>query len=113
MSGGAFEYVMGNYANTKGSSGFTTLPNSKYYDLYTSSNPLTACNGGVCFGHALFETSGWYNDYADFVSSNYPWFVCGGYYGTGASAGAFSLGHDYGRAHSPFGFRSVAIIGTQ
>ena len=112
MSGGADEYVMGNYANTKGGSGFTTLPNSKYYDLYTSSNPLTACNGGVCFGHALFETSGWYKDYADFVSSGNPWFRRGGHYRSGAGAGAFTSACSGGFADGLYSFRSVAIIGT-
>ncbi|MBQ3422210.1 MAG: hypothetical protein IJH34_11220, partial [Romboutsia sp.] len=37
MSGGAGEYVMGNYDGTIGSSGFTTMPDSKYYDNYPSS----------------------------------------------------------------------------
>ena len=37
MSGGALEYVMGNYNNTIGSSGFSTLPNAKYYDNYPAS----------------------------------------------------------------------------
>ena len=112
MSGGAFEYVMGNYANTKGSSGFTTLPNSKYYDLYTSSNPLTACNGGVCFGHALFETSGWYNDYAIFVRPAYPWFFRGGVALDGARAGVWLSNGATGSAYDHGSFRSVAIIGT-
>ena len=89
MSGGAWEYVMGNYNNTRGSSGFSTLPNSKYYDDYTTTNTLTACDGGICYGHALSETASWYSDYAIFVNSNGPWFKRGGYYGNGAYAGAF------------------------
>ena len=102
MSGGDNEYVMGNYNNTLGSSGFSTLPDSKYYDDYTSDNPLTACNGGICYGHALSETDGWYSDFLDFVSSNEPWFRRGGGSGYGANAGAFYSGRFNGRAISSF-----------
>ena len=34
MSGGAYEYVMGNYNNTIKNAQFTTLPNTKYYNVY-------------------------------------------------------------------------------
>ena len=134
MSGGANEYVMGVFANSDGqlwsggtsyNSGFTGLvgsagtsytgtefPDSKYYDVYKATNgatisALTACNGGVCYGHALSETNKWYGDRADFVYANYPWFMRGGYYGDGSSAGVFS-GDDYeGDINSFVGFRSV------
>ena len=57
------------------------LPNAKYYNLYTSTNSsssssslsLTACNGGVCYGHGLSEVSNWYSDYAGFVNASNPW----------------------------------------
>ena len=103
MSGGAYEYVMGVFANASGSlwtgysssknSGFNGLYGSsgtsytsgiafptetKYYDKYqatsgTTISATTACSGGICYGHALSETSGWYDDYAYFVSSSFPW----------------------------------------
>lgn len=42
MSGEAYEYVMGVYGTndfpTIGSSGFTEIPDSKYYDLYTTTS---------------------------------------------------------------------------
>ena len=38
MSGGVNEYVMGNYYDVKGSSGFTSMPDSKYYDKYTTTS---------------------------------------------------------------------------
>ena len=47
----------------------------KYYDLYISESPLTACGGGVCLGHALSEVSGWYNDRNAFLTTSYPWSI--------------------------------------
>ena len=98
MAGGAYEYVMGNYNNTIKSSGFTTLPDSKYYDNYTTTNSLTACNGGICYGHGLSEVSNWYGDYAYFVDDSAPWFLRGGYCSLGFSAGSFNFGDDGGVA---------------
>ena len=62
MSGGAWEYVMGNYNDIVGNSGFSIMPNAKYYDKYTNPTVSTACNGGECLSHGLSETAGWYND---------------------------------------------------
>ena len=112
MSGGAAEYVMGYYSGastTWGASsdgnyaGFSSKPDSKYYDDYTSDNLLTACNGGICYGHALSETEHWYSDFLDFVRSIEPWFDRGGsshYYG--ANAGAFYSGRENGSAINSF-----------
>jgi len=63
MRGGTWEYVMANYNKTSGNSGinFETL-DSKYYDLYTSLDLETACNGETCYGHALNETKEWFDD---------------------------------------------------
>ena len=80
MSGGATEYVMGVYNNTISNSGFSSLPNEKYYNNYTVVSYT---------GHALTETKKWYSDYAIFVNSSYPWFVRGGSYSNGAYAGVF------------------------
>ena len=97
MSGGAWEYVMGNYNDMVGSSGFSnplTL-DSKYYDKYTSDNTSIACNGRECLSHGLSETAGWYNDYHTMVSEEYPWLVCGGSFNDNAVAGVlyFSAWH--------------------
>ena len=109
MSGGADEHVMGNYNNTIGSSGFSTLPNSKYYDNYTTDNLLTACNGGICYGHALSETARWYSDWAGFVKSTYPWLKRGGsgYTNLGDNVGAFGSVNTYGHAFDDYSFRLV------
>ena len=81
MSGGAAEYVMGNYNDTIRNAGFSSMPATKYYDKYTSSTGKT--------GDATTETSGWYSDYADFPDSSVSWFVRGGHYYGGPSAGVF------------------------
>ena len=135
MSGGAYEYVMGVFANsdgqlwsgysTSGNSGFTGLlgsagtsytgtafPDRKYYDVYkatrgTTISALTACNGGVCYGHALSEVNGWYRDYALFVDAFNPWFIWGGSYGNGSSAGVFYRSYYYGNSDYYIGFRSM------
>lgn len=90
MSGGAYEYVMGNFNQEVGRSGFTTLPPSKYYDNYTISS-YTSCTTATCGGHALSETAGWYNDVEIFVSSGHPWFERGGYNGDGGHSGRLRL----------------------
>ncbi len=92
MSGGAWEYVMGNYNDIAASSGFSeplTLE-SKYYDKYTSNNVALACNGSECLSHGLSETAGWYNDYRTMVSEEYPWLLRGGHRrANGNDAGVF------------------------
>ncbi|MDD4036326.1 MAG: hypothetical protein PHS45_03270 [Bacilli bacterium] len=107
ISGGAYEYTMGNYDNTIGDSGFTSLPNEKYYDKYTG-NAETICSNEKCKGHALSETSGWYNDYELYVDSTLPWFRRGGFYNDGSNyAGAFFYSRFYGKAHINYTFRIV------
>ena len=116
MSGGTWEYVMGYYSeasttwgatSSNNDAGFSSKPASKYFDDYTTTNPLTACNGGICYGHALSETSNWYNDTAGFVNAKYPWFARGGYSSNGANAGAFYFDGRSGDADIYSGFRSV------
>ena len=89
MSGGAYDYVMGNYNNIRASSGFSEMPEAKYYDLYTTTDPTTACNEGICYGHALSETSGWYADGVLFVNDSNPWVAHGGLYYVNTNAGVF------------------------
>ena len=81
MSGGVEEYVMGVYNNAIKSSGFSNMPNEKYYNNYTSSSYT---------GHALTETAGWYKDSSSFGYSDYPWFRRGGDYKSDISSGIFN-----------------------
>ena len=105
MSGGVDEFVMGNYNNTLGSSGFSTLPDSKYYDTYSITSN-SSCTIATCGGHALFETAGWYSDYEYFVYSSAPWFRRGDY-GSVAKSGAFSSDITDGDAAANVSFRLV------
>ena len=82
MSGGGWDYVMGVYNKSIDNSGFSSLPDTKYYNNYT---------GTSYTGHALTETKKWYSDYAYFVNSSYPWFLRGGFFYDSTDAGVFSF----------------------
>src|SRR5574344_1031600 len=85
MSGGAWEYVMANYAGTISTSGFSSMPSQKYWNKYTSTTLASACNGSPCYGQAITETGTgsnngnyqWYNDGMFFVESSIPWAIRG------------------------------------
>ena len=156
MSGGSWEYVMGNYNRYSGytarsytieeaktilgrtdnqaigiwNSGFngpvygkdsdgsemswTTgveFPEEKYFDLYTTSNGTTACNG-ACDGHALTETAGWYNDSSWFVTAFNPWFYRGGGWSGTTYAGVFYSNFAYGSANGAHASRAVLAQGA-
>ena len=89
MSGGAFEIVMGNYNDLVENSGFETMPEAKYYDKYTSSDVLTACNGNACISHGLGENWGWYYDIAEPVNSSHAWQGRGGAFISSIQGGIF------------------------
>ena len=121
MSGGAWEYVMGYYSpagstwgatSSSNYAGFSSQPNSKYYDDYTATNSLTACNGGICYGHGLSEVSDWYDDRAAFVLASNPWFVRGGGYIGDSSEGTFSFLNNSGSAGIGRAARSVLVVGS-
>ena len=116
MSGGAWEYVMGYYSGASDTfgatsssnyAGFTSALDSKYWDEYTTTNVLTACNGEICYGHGLSEVYNWYGDFAYFVYANGPWSARGGLFNNGAIAGAFNSNGSNGNASYNSGFRSV------
>ena len=118
LSGGAYEYVMGNMVNSSGgfysrNSGFSNAPESKYYDKYPYNTTNTAGTRGH-LGDATSEVvasgyTGWNNDYAYFVSSSFPWFHRGGCYGNGSSAGAFYFDYNDGNAGSSYSGRAVLV----
>ena len=133
MVGGAYENVMGNYApngqkhsgwNVNYHSGYTGLLEDgtkvtgkswledKYYDFYTSSDPLIACNGKACIGQALNETAGWYGDYTFLVAERLPWSMRGGYYMYGSIAGIFYFNGQRGSFHDTYGTFRLVISTT-
>ena len=107
MSGGAYEYVMGNYGKTKGSSGLTVseVP-AEHIDIYSGTSVAASH-----LGDATGETARWYNDKANFVSSSRPWFGRGGFYGHGDDAGVFRFAFNTGGGYTGNGFR-VALSTT-
>ncbi len=122
MSGGAYEYVMGNMVNNSGefyssSAGFSTLPDSIYYDSYTYSTSSTTHGRGK-LGDATKETlktfgsitGGCYGDYANFPFSSYSWFNRGGNYNTGLIAGLFNFYYFTGDSYSYRTARAVVCV---
>ena len=116
MSGGAWEYVMGNYSTNLSQTSNSTYNYREvktpikppYVDIYniTSNNSCTwNTDGSSCGGHALFETASWGGDIAYFVNSGLPWFVRGGNSGGGSGAGVFASNYDYGFNYTYVGFR--------
>ena len=126
MSGGAYEYVMGNMSSGSGS--YTYYPRSagsnfsyssttaKYIDTYaygTSYSDQTAYNRarlGDATGEVVSSSSyARYNDYAYFVYSSNPWFLRGGYYRDVSNAGVFSFDGNSGNAGSGVSARAALL----
>ena len=127
MSGGAWEYVMGVQKDASGnvqvgSSGFSTssLPDSKYYDLYDYQAEdgvgYTRYHLGDATREVLKNTSSqggnaWWSDYSYNIYSSYPWVGRGGSYNSGSHAGVFYFGRDGGWDDARNSFRSVLSAG--
>ena len=130
MSGGAWEYVMGNMANSLTTYSYNTKasglsqPEDKYYDKYlaialdtttmSDDNQSKVQNRGL-IGDATYEvmktygslTGGWNSDYAVFMSSSNPWFYRGGLASNGSGAGVFAFHRVYGGRGTCISFRVV------
>ena len=98
MSGGSQKYVMGVYNNTISNSGFSSLPDEKYYNNYTVIGYS---------GHALTETQEWYWDAAIYVESGYPWYSRGGMFLDSSGAGVFYFSKANG---GPGNFSSSRLV---
>ena len=103
MSGGAWEYVMGNYNKTTVWSGLTVseVP-AEHIDIYSGTSVAASH-----LGDATGETAGWYSDYTYFVYSSNPWFGRGGDYDDGDIAGVFDFNDYTGGSSRFYGFRVV------
>jgi hypothetical protein len=132
LSGGTWEYVMGNH-NATNTTYMATMPSANYFDNYPvppfATRPSWSsssdeeyynndiCTWSTCGGQALHETKitqsvsssdqSWGSDYSYFVDSSTPWFERGGYSGTGMNGGVFASHHNFGSAFSSVGFRVV------
>ena len=127
MSGGAWEYAMGVQKDSSGnvqvgSSGFSTssLPDSKYYDLYDyqaeAGVGYTRYHLGDATREALKNTSSqggnaWWNDWAYNIYSSYPWVYRGGVYNSGSGAGVFAFDRNAAGGWAAASFRSVLSAG--
>ena len=121
MSGGVWEYVMGNMVNSSGAfyasnSGFSSAPDTKYYDAYTYGTDYEDHGRGK-LGDATKETlssfgswdGGWYSDYASFVSSSNSWFYRGGSRDSGSGAGVFIFNGSDGGGYGSYSSRAVLV----
>ena len=129
MSGGGWEYVAASYTgdlNNSNTSYFSQSAHPPYVNTYNITN-LDACTFATCGGQALYETNNgtgdssgnnqWNNQRLDidrFLPSS-PWFVRGGYYDSGSSAGLFFADHDtgYSRAYGAYDAFRVALAPLQ
>jgi hypothetical protein len=131
MSGGSNEYTMSNHGAISNTTYMTTMPQTRYVDIYyvgpfdikpagsASSSEYfynyDICNFKLCGGQAHHETitfqsvsSGnqlWWSDYSNFVYSSYPWALRGGDYAGRHLAGLFDSDNDGGGGGSIRSFR--------
>ncbi len=120
MSGGGWEGTMAAIASAEGtfqssSSGFSTQPDSKYFDLYPNNTSSTDFSKGK-LGDATKETrkvdtgngNGWYGDYGWFpYTPSSPWFGRGGYAYDGSGTGLVRFGYSHGGKYSHVCSRAV------
>ena len=85
------------------------FPDSKYYDSYITSVETTACNGGICYGHALSETNKWYDDISIMIRPKAPWLIRGGDYTNSNRIGIFFYHHLQGNNHYNVSTRVVFV----
>ena len=135
MSGGAYEYVMGNMSSTTktytfypSSSGFASswyTSNQKYVNTYAnvSSSRYSMAQKGynaARLGDATGEVTesivltqengiGWYDDYAYFPYSKYSWFHRGGYNSRTSYAGIFNFYYNSGLSVETHSTRAVLV----
>ena len=130
MSGGAYEYVMGNMSNTAdsyifypSSSGFASswydnYSNQKYVNTYVNGSTYTdqtAYNRarlGDATGEVVLSTGGsggWYGEYANFPYSSRSWFARGGIQSYSSGAGVFLFYGSVGDARSTHSARAALL----
>ena len=135
MSGGAYEYVMGNMSSTTktytfypSSSGFASswyTSNQKYVNTYAnvSSSRYSMAQKGynaARLGDATGEVTesivltqengiGWYDDYAYFPYSKYSWFHRGGYNSRTSYAGIFNFYYNSGLSVETHSTRATLV----
>ena len=100
------------YSGGASFTGTYSFPSKRYYDKYSYGTSNTEYTKGK-LGDATIEMVAttkyysWYKDSAYFLSSGRPWFVRGGYYENGSSAGAFQFDFYDGTAGQEASSRAV------
>lgn len=108
MNGGASEYVMGNYNSTTNKY-FSTLPDTKYYNKYTTEDDYLTNS----IRHAFIENKGWNNNSynLNFVDIDNPWIIRGGSINyTSDNSSIFSYDKASGSSKIDIGTRAVLIV---
>ena len=126
LSGGAYEYVMGNMSKSAGSYVYNlnygdgifkySASTAKYIDTYaygTTYKDQTAYNRarlGDATGEVVVSSgTAWNNDYAHFVYSSRPWFLRGGHYYGGSNAGVFFFNRNDGASINNYSARAALL----
>jgi len=122
MSGGNWEYTMSVMQQSDGtpqiqSSGFSTMPDSKYYNTYPYGTSYTDHARGT-IGTATKETlktvgngyGAWNKDRSGLVYSSYAWVRRGGGAIDTTGAGVFAFHMYTGEANATVGFRLVLAL---
>ena len=125
MSGGGYEYVMGNMSSASGSytyyaryagTNYTYTGNEKYVTTYsygTTNDDQQAYNRarlGDATGEVMLSASSsgaWHSHYSRFPLSSYPWFGRGGYCSYGSGAGMFHFYKSNGSSYSAYSARAA------
>jgi len=117
MVGGAYDYVMGGMYNSDNVTiavretefDQTTIDSNemrKYVDKYKY-NDSSSDDTRRLLGDATGETKKWYNDSANYVSSDNPWLVGGGRSSQDINVGIFNFNNHEGGSSSNCSFRLV------
>ena len=130
MVGGAWDIMMAVLADSAGNprsgdnntinSGFNGLlsdntnytmgisfPDEKYYDLYMTEDPLTACDSKICYGHALSEFAEWEQLLQSFITVKTPFFGRGG--ARHSNSTIFAYGEYSGHSHTNDAARIILV----
>lgn len=114
MSGGAWEYVMAVMVGSDGipqigDSGFTSLPEGKYYDLYPYGTDINDSSRGT-YASSTKETWGWFSDRTYLVANDTSWQFRGGCHNDQDDVGIFAFSSKSGEADGSIGFRTSIIV---
>ena len=90
VHGGAWEVTMSFYQAIPVNSAIPSNIEPKDYEIFTSTDVNTACNGNICYGYALSETLNWFQSSNAMINASYPTLTFGGsHYQDGGSGFRF------------------------